>query len=110
MQLRNNALRLSLVTCCKAAALTAATLAAGGCEYYMDRRDTATRVVGDSVAFNKATQTIDRWPEASKHDRWQSDGERGRLTIERFRNRIDQANGKSEEKATSAKAEASAGK
>ncbi|MGL4397922.1 MAG: hypothetical protein ACRCS9_15395 [Hyphomicrobium sp.] len=59
----------------------------GGCDEYLDRRDTITRGVGDSIAVNKATQTIDRWPEASRRDRWLSDGERARLAHERYRTR-----------------------
>lgn len=68
-----------------AACLSASALLGGGCEDYLDRRDTATRGAGESVAFNKAAQTIDRWPKAARRDRWNSDGERARLAVERYR-------------------------
>lgn len=64
-----------------------ATLGAGGCEDYAERRDTLTLGVGDSVAFNKAAQTINRWPAAAREDRWLSDGERARISQSRYRRR-----------------------
>ena len=63
------------------------SIVAGGCEDYMERRDTMTLGVGDSVAFNKATQTINRWPSAARQDRWLSDGERARIAETRYRRR-----------------------
>lgn len=68
-------------------ALTLAALAAGGCREYLDRSDTITLGVADATDNNKAVQTITRWPEAARHDRWQSDGERARIAIERYRQR-----------------------
>jgi hypothetical protein len=69
----------------KIIAVAAAAVITSGCEDYLDRRDTVTRGAGESVAFNKATQTIDRWPAAARRDRWNSDGERARLAIDRYR-------------------------
>lgn len=69
------------------AALLAAALGLGGCEAYEERRDTMTLGVGDSVAFNKATQTISRWPAAAREDRWLSDGARARIAQTRYRTR-----------------------
>lgn len=63
----------------------AAGLATAGCEDYLDRRDTMTLGVGDAVAVNKATQTINRWPASARKDRWQSDGERARAAVSRYR-------------------------
>ncbi|MBK9078786.1 MAG: hypothetical protein IPL91_06460 [Hyphomicrobium sp.] len=57
----------------------------GGCDEYLDRRDTVSRGAGESVAFNKATQTIDRWPPVARRDRWNSDGERARLAVDHYR-------------------------
>lgn len=65
--------------------LTAAAL--GGCDDYLDRRDTLTLGVGDAVEVNKATQTINRWPETARRDRWYSDGERAQIAVERYRTR-----------------------
>jgi len=58
-----------------------------GCDDYLERRDTITLGVGDSVAVNKSTQTINRWPEAARQDRWLSDGERARSAVSRYRSR-----------------------
>jgi hypothetical protein len=69
----------------KIIAVAAAAIMIGGCEEYLDRRDTVTRGAGESVAFNKATQTIDRWPAVARRDRWNSDGERARLAVDRYR-------------------------
>lgn len=59
----------------------------GGCDDYLDRRETVTLGVGDSIEVNKATQSIDRWPHASRQDRWLSDGERARIAVENYRAR-----------------------
>lgn len=67
--------------------LAVAAAALGGCDEYLDRSDTITYGVGDSVAVNRATQTIERWPNAARYDRWATDGERSRLAIERYRER-----------------------
>jgi hypothetical protein len=58
-----------------------------GCDEYLDRRDTISYGIGDSVAVNRSTQTIERWPNASRYDRWATDGERSRLAIEKYRKR-----------------------
>jgi len=59
----------------------------GGCDDYLDRRETVTLGVGDSIEVNKATQSINRWPYASHQDRWLSDGERARIAVENYRTR-----------------------
>lgn len=67
------------------AIITAVTVSVGGCDDYLDRRDTVSRVAGESNAFNKATQTIERWPRHARRDRWASDGERARIAIDKYR-------------------------
>lgn len=69
----------------KAAICAALASAAGGCDDYLDRSDTITLGVGDATDGNKAIQTINRWPDASRQDRWRSDGERARSAIARYR-------------------------
>ncbi len=64
-----------------------ASVLLGGCDDYLERRDTITLGVGDSVAVNKATQTVNRWPSAARQDRWLSDGERARSAVSRYRSR-----------------------
>lgn len=71
----------------RAAAVAIVSLAVAGWDQYLDRSDTITYGVGDSVAVNRATQTIERWPPASRYDRWATDGERSRLAIEKYRRR-----------------------
>lgn len=63
------------------------SVVAGGCDDYLERRDTITLGVGDAIAVNKATQTINRWPAAARQDRWVSDGERARIAVSRYRRR-----------------------
>lgn len=58
-----------------------------GCDDYLERRDTITLGAGDAIATNKATQTINRWPDAARQDRWLSDGERARIAEARYRRR-----------------------
>ncbi|MEQ1715009.1 MAG: hypothetical protein ABL907_03325 [Hyphomicrobium sp.] len=67
--------------------LTAVAVLGSGCDDYLDRRDTVTLGVGDSVAINRATQTINRWPAAARRDRWLSDGEQARIAQSRYRRR-----------------------
>lgn len=62
-----------------------AALGAGGCEDYMKRRDPVTLGVGDSIAANKATQTINRWPRAAYEDRWVTDGTRAGMAVKRYK-------------------------
>ena len=62
----------------------------GGCREYFDERDTVSHVAGDAIAVNKATQTIERFPNAARQDRWRSDGERARVAAERYRTRTVQ--------------------
>lgn len=66
-------------------ALITAALALASCREYLDRRETITLEVGDAVQVNHATQTIERWPRASAHDRWLSDGERARIAVDNYR-------------------------
>lgn len=58
-----------------------------GCDDYLERRDAITLSAGDAIAANKATQTISRWPQAAREDRWLSDGERARIAEARYRRR-----------------------
>lgn len=71
----------------RCALLCGLALFAAGCDDYLERRDTITLGVGDSVSVNKATQTINRWPRAARQDRWVSDGERARIAVSRYRRR-----------------------
>ncbi len=66
-------------------AIAALAMMTAGCDDYLERRETITLGAGDANAVNRATQTIDRWPEAARHDRWLSDGERGRRAVEAYR-------------------------
>lgn len=85
MRRRNKIVSVRLSRKFATSVIVASAAILGGCEDYLDRRDTATRGAGESIAFNKATQTIDRWPKAARRDRWNSDGERARLAIDRYR-------------------------
>ncbi len=67
-------------------AMAALATMTAGCDDYLDRRETITLGAGDANAVNRATQTIDRWPQAARHDRWLSDGERGRRAVQAYRN------------------------
>lgn len=72
------------------AALAAAGLASvlvSGCNEYLERRDNISLAAGDAIAANKAVQTINRWPDAARQDRWLSDGERARIAESRYRRR-----------------------
>ncbi len=74
----------------KAAACLLMAIAAvslSGCRQYLDRGDTITAGVADATDTNKAVQTITRWPAESRYDRWNSDGERARVAVERYRTR-----------------------
>jgi hypothetical protein len=75
---------------CAAGAALAAATGLGGCREYFDERDTVSHVAGDAIAVNKATQTIERFPNAARQDRWRSDGERARVAIERYKTRTVQ--------------------
>lgn len=79
--------RNTRVAVARALAIGVVGLAVAGWDQYLDRSDTITHGVGDAVAVNRATQTIDRWPPASRYDRWATDGERSRLAIEKYRRR-----------------------
>ncbi len=87
---RNNLLRPRLKAVSIAGAVLAAAAGMGGCREYFDERDTVSHVAGDAIAVNKATQTIERFPEAARQDRWRSDGERARVAIERYKTRTVQ--------------------
>ncbi|MBA4130219.1 MAG: hypothetical protein C0519_02220 [Hyphomicrobium sp.] len=64
-----------------------AAFSLSGCRQYLDRSDTITAGVADATDTNKAVQTITRWPAESRYDRWNSDGERARVAIERYKTR-----------------------
>jgi ABC-type uncharacterized transport system auxiliary subunit len=67
--------------------LAMAAFSLSGCRQYLDRSDTITAGVADATDTNKAVQTITRWPAESRYDRWNSDGERARVAIERYKTR-----------------------
>lgn len=67
--------------------LAIAAFSLSGCRQYLDRGDTITAGVADATDTNKAVQTITRWPAESRYDRWNSDGERARVAIERYKTR-----------------------
>ena len=90
MHRQNNPMRLRFKAVRVVGAVLAATSGMGGCREYFDERDTISHVAGDAIAVNKATQTIERYPEAARQDRWRSDGERARVAIERYRTRTVQ--------------------
>lgn len=89
MQRRNNSgaghsRRSSWVSLSLIAVLGAA-LGGGGCEDYMKQRDPVSLGVGDAIAANKATQTINRWPRAAYEDRWVTDGTRAGLAVNHYK-------------------------
>lgn len=62
------------------------SLPLAGCrDDYLDRRDSVTLGVGDAVATNAAAQTIDPWPAAARDRFPQTDGERVRNAVERYK-------------------------
>ncbi|MFN0218628.1 MAG: hypothetical protein ACKVP4_07430 [Hyphomicrobium sp.] len=71
----------------RGAALVLSAVTLSGCQEHFDRRDTITYGIGDSIEINKATQAIERWPNAARYDRWPTDGERTRIAIEKYRKR-----------------------
>ena len=105
MRPRNNASRRPWL------AVLAALLASavGGCYDYLDRSNSVTLGVADATDTNKAVQTINRWPPAARNDRWESDGERARIAVERYRERKVPDPLKPENKSTDAAPGASAG-
>ena len=66
--------------------------AAASNEYFLEylrRSDTISVAPGNATDTNKAVQSITRWPQASREDRWLSDGEVARRAIARYRaNRV----------------------
>jgi hypothetical protein len=70
-------------------ALTALGLALtlAGCDKYMDRRDTVAFGSGDAVAFNKAAQIIDPWPQAARTVEHGISGEQAEAAMENMRRR-----------------------
>ncbi|MEZ5899070.1 MAG: hypothetical protein AB7S74_13015 [Hyphomicrobium sp.] len=87
MSRRNEANTRAIVGSARSVLAAAVVAALGGCDDYLERRDTITLGVGDSIAVNNATQTINRWPAAAKRDRWLWDGERARSAVSRYRSR-----------------------
>lgn len=90
MYRRNELMKPRLKPLLLAGTALAAASVMGGCREYFDERDTVSHVAGDAIAVNKATQTIERFPEAARQDRWRSDGERARVAIERYKTRTVQ--------------------
>jgi ABC-type uncharacterized transport system auxiliary subunit len=62
-----------------------ASLSTAGCYDYLERSDTIELGVANATETNKAVQQTTRWPAASRENRWQTDGERSRMAIERYR-------------------------
>lgn len=58
---------------CPAFAL-AMVLPLAGCADYLNHRDTITLGAGDATTANRAIQTIDPWPPASRETEIRSDG------------------------------------
>lgn len=82
---QQNKTRMRLAVALSAAGVTG--ILVSGCNEYLERRDGISLSAGDAIATNKATQTINRWPEAARQDRWLSDGERARIAESRYRRR-----------------------
>jgi hypothetical protein len=87
---QSNLMGRRLKAACIAGSVAAAAWGLGGCREYFDERDTVSHVAGDAIAVKKATQTIERFPEAARQDLWRSDGERARVAAERYRTRTVQ--------------------
>ena len=63
-----------------------AGLLLGGCYYNPEARlDTISPIAGNSIAHNKAVQTIDPWPDDAFRRHQVTDGERVRQAYERYR-------------------------
>jgi hypothetical protein len=70
-------------------ALAAVLAVLAGCSEYLDRRETISLGGGDSVATNKATQTVDPWPRASADRNIAFNGEKMQTAVQRYRtNRV----------------------
>ena len=72
-----------------AAGIAVTMLMLGGCregQYnrYRHARDTISLSAGDSVAHNKAVQTIDPWPVYARKRHQTTDGKRALLAMERY--------------------------
>ena len=72
-----------------AAGISVAMVMLGGCregQYnrYRHARDTISLSAGDSVAYNKALQTIDPWPVYARKRHQTTDGKRALLAVERY--------------------------
>jgi hypothetical protein len=57
------------------------------CDKYMDRRHTVTFGSGDAVAFNKAAQIIDPWPQSARTIEHGISGEQAEAAMENMRRR-----------------------
>ena len=71
------------------AGIAVAMVMLGGCregQYnrYRHARDTISLSAGDSVAYNKALQTIDPWPVYARKRHQTTDGKRALLAMERY--------------------------
>lgn len=62
-------------------------LSLAACDKYMDRRDTVTFGSGDAVAFNKAAQIIDPWPQSARTIEHGMSGEQAEAAMENMRRR-----------------------
>jgi hypothetical protein len=68
-------------------AVAVAVCGLAACDKYVDRRDQVTFGAGDAVAFNRAAQIIDPWPEASRNLRQSGRGEQAEAALAKLRKR-----------------------
>ena len=64
--------------------LAASIFLAGCSEDHFANSDFITRQAGDSVAVNKAVQTIDPWPKEAKNRKLDVEGKRAEVAIKRY--------------------------
>jgi hypothetical protein len=57
------------------------------CDKYVDRRDQVTFGSGDAVAFNRAAQIIDPWPQDARHVTNGMRGEQAEAALAKLRKR-----------------------
>ena len=80
----NAVLRVSMVAAIAVTMMTLAGCREGQYNRYRHARDTITLSAGDSVAHNKAVQTIDPWPAYARKRHQTTDGNRVLLGMKRY--------------------------
>jgi hypothetical protein len=68
-------------------AAAAAALGLAACDKYVDRRDQITFGSGDAVAYNKAAQIIDPWPQSARSVTHGMRGEQAEAALAKLRKR-----------------------